>query len=194
MIRKIFAASVATVAIAFAGPALAGPARAGGGSAGANAEMNPGASARMNAGAMGGPSHAGINARVNSQGLANASATGSSHASRNSVLSSGTTTIPRAPNSQGLQHASTTAIANANSASVLARGAVPSTSLPGLTTGLTVQNSSGTDIGTVSQVVTDSSGNVRLVVVTSSTGQTYRLAPSTLSISGSTVTTTTTNL
>jgi hypothetical protein len=46
-------------------------------------------------------------------------------------------------------------------------------------------------IGTVSQVVTDSSGNIRAVIVTNSTtGQTFRLAPNTLSISGGTVTTT----
>jgi hypothetical protein len=42
----------------------------------------------------------------------------------------------------------------------------------------------------VSQIVTDSSGNVRLVIVTSSTGQTFRLAPTSLTLSGGVVTTT----
>jgi hypothetical protein len=40
-------------------------------------------------------------------------------------------------------------------------------------------------------VVTDSSGNVRLVIVTSPTGQTLRLAPTTLTMSGNTVVTST---
>lgn len=97
-------------------------------------------------------------------------------------------------NSQGPYHASPTGIAHANSHSVLAGGAVASTSLPGLTTGLTVQNSTGTTLGTVSRVVTDSSGNIRMVYVTSSTGQVYAVAPSTLSISGNVVTTSSTTL
>lgn len=93
-------------------------------------------------------------------------------------------------NSQGPLHASPTGIAHANAHSVLASGAVASGSLAGLATGLTVNTSSGTTLGTVSQIVTDSSGNVRLVIVTSSTGQTYRLSPTSLSLSGGVVTTT----
>lgn len=91
--------------------------------------------------------------------------------------------------SQGPMHASPTGIAHANSHSVLAAGAVASSVLPGLTTGLTVQSSTGTTLGTVSQVVTDSSGNIRMVIVTSPTGQTLRLAPTTLTMSGTTVVT-----
>jgi sporulation protein YlmC with PRC-barrel domain len=93
-------------------------------------------------------------------------------------------------NSQGPLHASTTGIAHANIRSVLAGGMVVSGSLAGLATGLTVNTSIGTTLGTVSQIVTDSSGNIRLVIVTSSTGQTYRLAPTSLSLSGGVVTTT----
>jgi sporulation protein YlmC with PRC-barrel domain len=93
-------------------------------------------------------------------------------------------------NSQGPLHASTTGIAHANSHSVLASGTVVSGSLAGLTTGLTVNTSTGTTLGTVSQIVTDASGNIRLVIVTSSTGQTFRLSPTTLTISGGVVTTT----
>lgn len=91
---------------------------------------------------------------------------------------------------RGLMHASPTGIAHANSHSVLAGGAVASAVLPGLTTGLAVQSSAGTSLGTVSQVVTDSSGNIRLVIVTSPAGQTLRLAPATLTMSGNTVVTT----
>lgn len=186
MIRTALRTAAASVAILIAGSALAAPGGGGGGPAGGG-NVNAGANAGM-----GGPSQSGLDARVNSQGPMNASPTGISHASPNSVLNtnSTTTTTTRATNSQGLQHASPTGISHANTNSVLGRGAVPSTSLPGLTTGLTVQNSSGTTLGTVSRVVTDSSGNIRLVIVTSSTGQTYRLAPTTLSISGGVVTTT----
>jgi hypothetical protein len=93
-------------------------------------------------------------------------------------------------NSQGPLHASATGIAHANVHSVLAGGAVASTALPGLATGLTVNTSGGTTLGTVTQIATGSDGSIRQVVVTSSTGQTYRLSPSSLSISGSVVTTT----
>lgn len=176
MIRKIFAASVAGAALAVAGPAVAGPGHAGGG-AGANAGI----------GAGGG--HAGMNAGINSQGSLNASP--NSALDRGATTTTTTTTNPAAGVSQGPNHASVNGIAHASSRSVLASGTVPSASLPGLTTGLTVQSSTGATLGTVSQVVTDRSGNIRLVVVTNtSTGQTYRLAPTSLSISGGVVTTT----
>jgi len=93
-------------------------------------------------------------------------------------------------NSQGPLHASATGIAHANSHSVLAGSAVVSGSLAGLTTGLSVNTSTGTTLGTVSQIVTGTDGSIRLVVVTSSTGQVYRLSPSSLSLSGGVVTTT----
>ena len=89
-----------------------------------------------------------------------------------------------------LMHASVRGISRASSHSVLAGGAVLSSALPGLTTGLTVKNSGGTTVGTVHQIVTGPDGSVRLVVVTSPTGQTFRLIPSTLSVSGGVVTTT----
>lgn len=189
MIRKIFTASVATAAIALAGAAVAGPP----------------------AGRGGGPSQTGMDARVNSQGPMNAAPMGVMNASPNSVLGSGTTittttgaatmdevnspptTNPAAGVSQGPAHASTTGIAHANSHSVLASGAVPTTALPGLAQGLNVVNANGTTIGTVSQIVYGTDGTIRMVTVTNTaTGQTYRLSPATLSISGSTVTTTST--
>jgi sporulation protein YlmC with PRC-barrel domain len=116
-----------------------------------------------------------------------------STSSRLAGVNSTTTTAfnnPAVGHSQGPLHASTTGIAHANYHSVLAGGAVVSGSLAGLTSGLTVNTSTGTTLGTVSQIVTDSNGNIRLVIVTSSTGQTYRLSPSSLSISGGVVTTT----
>ena len=144
---------------------------------------------------------------MNSQGPSNASPTGIMNASPNSVLNRTATTPPAtAPttdtnfstksqatvNSQGPANASPTGITHANSNSVLARGAVASSTLTGLSTGMTVNNSAGTSIGTVSQIITGPNNTIRGVVVTSSTGQTFRLAPSTLTISGSVVTTTST--
>jgi hypothetical protein len=164
--------------MAFAGPAVAGPGHAGGG-----------VGASVNAGAMGGPGHAGVNAGLNAQGALQASP--NSVLNRGTTVSTTTTVNPAVGISQGPNHASITGIAHANSRSVLAGGTVSSTALPGLTTGLTVQTRTGATLGRVSQVVTDRSGNIRLVVVTNaSTGQSYRLAPTSLSISGNLVTTT----
>jgi hypothetical protein len=67
---------------------------------------------------------------------------------------------------------------------------VVSGTLAGLTTGETVNTSSGTTLGKVSQIITGADGSVRLVLVTSSTGRVLRLSPSTLSVSGGVVTTT----
>lgn len=93
-------------------------------------------------------------------------------------------------NSQGPLHASATGIAHANAHSVLAGGAVLATTLPALTTGLTVNSRTGVTLGTVSRVITGTDGSIRQVIVTSSTGQTFILSPAMLSISGGVVTTT----
>lgn len=161
MIRNILCAAIGGAAIALAGPALADP--GGGGHAGGGGGAGPGISIPA-----GGPSQTGIDARVNSQGPANASPTGIEHSSPNSVL-----------------HDTTTA----TTTNVRGHG-VLSSALPGLSAGLTVKNSTGTSIGTVSRIITDSRGTIRAVLVTSSTGRTFRLAPSTLTISGGVVTTT----
>jgi hypothetical protein len=123
----------------------------------------------------------------------NGGAGGMGNAGANGSMSGdlgGFVTNPAAGVSQGPAHASITGITNANSHSVLASGAVPGSMLTGLQTGENVVNGSGTSIGTVTQVITDSSGNVRMVLVTSPTGQVFRLAPNTLSITNGIVTTT----
>jgi hypothetical protein len=149
-------------------------------------------------------------AGMHSQGPANASPTGIGHASPNSVLNRDTTTgttgslmgdqtqprynpnSPAAERSRGPQNASPNGMMHANENSVLARGAVSATQLQGLNTGLTVQDSTGATVGTVSQVITGPNNTIRGVVVTSPTGQTFRLAPTSLTVSGSVVTTTST--
>jgi hypothetical protein len=145
---------------------------------------------------------------MHSEGAASASATGIDHASSMSVLNRGSVTTTTRPatssgtnyslNSQGavhsqaLQHASPTAIAHASSNSVLARGAAASSTLSGLNTGLTVQTTSGATLGTVTQIITGPNNTIRAVVVTSATGKTYTLPGSSLSVSGSIVTTSST--
>lgn len=97
-------------------------------------------------------------------------------------------------NSQGPANASPNGIAHASPNSVLARGAVQSSTLPGLTTGLVVNNTSGTQVGTVSRVITGPNNTIRAVVVKTSSGQLVTLPPSSLTISGSVVTTTSTSI
>ncbi len=157
-------------------------------------------------GAMNGPAGGSSSvASMHSEGPANASQTGIDHASSMSVLNRGTATngttssttnysarSQGAVHSQALQHASPNAIAHANANSVLARGGVASSTLSGLNTGLTVQTTSGTTLGTVSQIITGPNNMIRAVVVTSASGQTYTLPANSLSVSGSIVTTTST--
>lgn len=188
MFHKSLLAVVASAAVLSAVPALAQGKGGGGGQGGP-------------------PPGAGSQGGMNSQGPANASPTGIMNASPNSVLSTvpPTTTTPTADvnassksqattNSQGPSHASPTGISHANQNSVLARGAVQSITLAGLATGLAVNNSSGTQVGTVSRVITGPNNTIRAVVVTTTSGKTVTLSPSTLTISGSVVTTTSTTV
>ena len=90
-------------------------------------------------------------------------------------------------NSQGPVHASATGIAHANSRSVLA-GASGRTTLTGVSVGMPLI-SNGTQVGTVYRVVT-ANGVVTRVLVQGSNGRIFSLAPSSLAVSGGTVTTT----
>jgi hypothetical protein len=159
MTRSIITIALGSAAMAFAGPAIAAP---GGGHAGGNA------GASVNAGA---------NARVNSQGAIQANPNSILNSNVNSALHTTTPTVNTNTrvNSQGVLNANPSGISHSSSNSALARGAVSSTALPGLTTGLTVNNSTGASIGTVSQVITGTDGSIRAVVVTSPTGHTTLL-------------------
>jgi len=91
-------------------------------------------------------------------------------------------------NSQGPAHASATGIAHANSHSVLAGGSA--TALTGVSVGMPLI-SNGTQVGTVYRVVT-ANGVITRVLVQGTNGRIYSLAPSALTASGGSVTTTTT--
>jgi hypothetical protein len=69
----------------------------------------------------------------------------------------------------------------------------PANPLQGLTNGQLVTTSGGANLGTISQIVTGADGAISQVIVTSTNGQTYRLAPASLSISSGVVTTSDTN-
>jgi len=177
---KISVAFLAGAALLATGPALAKP-EGGGGSGGPPTTMGAPAG-----GGMSGPS-----------------STATERANPNSPVSTTTTRSPDTTttgstrrdqarqNSQGPEHASPTGVAHANENSVLATGSVAADTLPGLTTGLTVNSSTGTSLGTVSQVITRSDGSIRMIVVTTSTGETVRIPATSLSISGDVVTVTT---
>jgi hypothetical protein len=190
MLRTIITASVASAAIAVAAPAVAGP---GHGAPGGGA-MQPNTS-------MGGPSQAGLDARMNSQGPMNASPIGIMNASADSVLKGSTTTTtkprttpptvnPATGVSQGPAHASPTGISHANSHSVLAGGSVPASSLPTLALNAPINSSTGSALGTVTQIISGPNNTIRMVVVTTSTGQVYRLPANSLSLVNGVLTTT----
>lgn len=189
MFRNIANTALVGAAMIVAGPALAGPGGGGGHGGGSSIGMRGGFGAAMGP-SMNEPSRVGINSRVNSQGMLSASPRGIARSDTRSALHAQTATRVRGATSQSLMHASLTAISHASPRSALARASVSRSALPGLTTGLTVKGNGGTTIGTVSRIVTGTDGRIRLLVATSSSGRTIRIAPNTLSISGGVVTTT----
>lgn len=95
----------------------------------------------------------------------------------------------RRANSQGPAHANIKGLMNASPNSVLADAGV--TTLTGLTTGLTVNNSAGMSIGTVTEVLTNRSGAVIGVRVDlTGDGGIVFIPATTLTIDGTIVTTT----
>lgn len=196
---KLTIAALAGTALLASAPALAKPGGGQGGGHGGHGGSPSGPPTTTGQGSgMGGMNNPGA-----TMGPTNASPTATERASPNSPVSTTTTTTTdptttgtsqredARTNSQGPDNASTTGIANANENSVLASGSVAAETLPGLNTGLTVRSSTGADLGTVSEVVTGTDGSIRLIVVTSETGETIRIPATSLSISGDVVTTTT---
>ena len=142
---------------------MGGPGNAGG--FGQGGPFGPGGPAGMgNMGGMGGISDMGSTmrdmGRMNSQGPANASATGIAHANQNSEL------------------AGTTATKTATSGP-----------LAGLTTGTTLY-SNGTAVGTVQQIRVSGRGTVAMIVVKGTDGGLYAVPASKLTYSGGTLSTT----
>lgn len=92
-------------------------------------------------------------------------------------------------NRESPNRASPNGVANANENAGLSSATVGD--LSGLKTGLTVKDSTGVTLGTVSKIETSKDGKVSNVLVASANGsRTIRLPPTSLSISGDVVTTT----
>lgn len=94
--------------------------------------------------------------------------------------------------SQGTAHASVNGLVHASPKSALARAGV--TSLTGLTTGLAVNNSAGTKIGTVSNIFANRTGAVVGVQVSLNGGGSVTLPATSLSMNGTTVVTSSASL
>lgn len=93
-------------------------------------------------------------------------------------------------NSRGPDHASDRALTRANRNSVL-YGTTRTRALRDLSAGMTVRDTNGVRIGTVTRVLRSGDGSVRNVLVRSDTSaRIVPLAPSTLSLDGGVVTTT----
>ena len=92
--------------------------------------------------------------------------------------------------SQGAAHANINGLIHASPHSALASAGV--TSLTGLATGLTVNNSGGTAIGTINQIITNTSGAVVGIRVDLTGGGTAIIPATTLSMNGTTVVTSST--
>jgi hypothetical protein len=178
--RKLTLTALAGAAMILAAPAVAqrgpgggAPGAAGGhgnaggfgagGSGGFGGGLSGGFGAGMGNGGMGNIGNVGSTmrdqGRSNSQGAANASATGIAHANENSVLAGTTATT-----------------------------SVTSGVLAGLTTGTTLY-SNGTAVGTVQQIRTTGRGSVAVVVVKGTNGGLYAVPASKLTWSGGTLST-----
>jgi sporulation protein YlmC with PRC-barrel domain len=174
MPRKPILTALASAAILCGGQALAqhggGPGGGGGGGHGGGPGGGAGGMGMGNAGGPGGMGNAGgMNddfgasmrdmGRANSQGPANASATGIAHANENSVLAGTTGT-----------------------------NTVTSGALAGVTTGMPVY-SNGTQVGTVQQIRMAGNGSVALVLVKGANGGLFPVPANKLSLSGGTLST-----
>lgn len=192
MFRTKFFTSIASLAIVAAAPAIAGPGGGHGGNGGGNgggqgAGAMGGAGPMGGAGSMGGPmsgTTSGLNrtgadiratARSSSEGPEYANPHAIERANQNSVLSTGTTS-------------GTTTTTSGSQLRASGQNRFQS-SLTGVTTGMTVTDSAGTTIGTVSGVRTVGNGSIKTVQVTLTNGQVVTLAPSSLSLSGGVLTT-----
>lgn len=189
MTRTKFLTTIAAVAVVTATPAIAKPG-SGGGNAGAGAG-GPAAGGPMS-GAGGGISDMGSTmrdlGRANSQGPANADTRAIDRANENSVLRSAPTGTENPAMNSASRSKGETGV-RANTSTEVRGGANAGVQLTGVTSGMSVVDSSGATIGTVTDVSARGNGSVRNVQVTLTDGQVITLAPSSLSLSGNVLTT-----
>ena len=171
--RTLLTASAATIALIIAAPVAAQ--RGTGSNHPSGTSMGgPSLSLPSTEGAMpeGGPIATQV--RLNSQGPAHASSLGIHNASPSSALHTNLTNHP----AMDAHHQSSI---DAHSPAAHHPG---SSHVVDLQTGLTVFNSGGHILGTISHVLTDAHGMITGVLVTAPTGQTYNLPANSFSLSG----------
>lgn len=187
MKSEIFISLISCVALAAPAPLMAQGRGGGHGVGGAGISMGGGLGAGM--GGMGGM---GAGGRMDGGVGASSGIGRDAIHGRGSVDTGISTRATAREDSQGPVHASDRALERANANSVLSGSTGVGGSLMGLRTGLTVRDTTGAAIGTVTRVNRSSDGTVRSVIVSSDSGRhrTVRLAPESLSVSGDVVTTT----
>jgi hypothetical protein len=185
MFRNTLFATIATAAVVVATPALAKPGASGGLSGGLGTSVRAGGATTTDIGVS-----VRDTARVNGQAAAsaNANARAMERANTNSAvsndLSSETTTGSRI-RTRDLQSDSSTRISTKSNLSTSTQ-----TQLSGVTTGMTVVDSGGTTVGTVTGLRTVGNGSVKTVQVTLSDGSVIFLSPNSLTLNGDVLTTT----
>jgi hypothetical protein len=175
VMRTLLTASAATIALIIAAPVAAQ--RGTGSNHPSGTSMGgPSLSLPSTEGAMpeGGTSGIGTQARLNSQGPAHASSVGIHNASPSSALHTNLTNHP----AMDAHHHS---LIDDHSPAAHHPG---SSHVVDLHTGLTVFNSGGHILGTITHVLTDAHGMITDVLVTAPTGQTYSLPANSFSLSG----------
>ena len=173
MTRISLTASIATLALVAAAPALAKP---GGGGDGARGAARGGAAApARDVGSAVRDVARTVNDRT-SGAIDRANANSLSRSPADSEAVTGTRIPSTSIDSRAKAKASVSANANA--------------SLTGVTTGMSVVDSSGVEVGTVTGVRTVGSGNVKAVQVTLADGSVILLSPNSVSLDGDVLTTT----
>ena len=172
MTRISLTASIATIALVAAAPALAKP---GGGDGARGAARGGAAAPARDIGSAVRDVARSVNDRT-SGAIDRANANSLSRSAADSEAVTGTRIPSTSIDSRAKAKASVSANANA--------------SLTGVTTGMSVVDSSGVEVGTVTGVRTVGSGNVKAVQVTLADGTIILLSPSSVSLDGDVLTTT----
>jgi hypothetical protein len=179
MKRLTLLTTIATLGVAAAAPALAGPGgggggRGGGGGLGLGAGVNAGAGATIDRGMGRGNGNA-LGRGMSGDILGSARSTGSAR----TEAVTGTRIPDSATRIRGKSEVRASTGVNS----------MASTRLTGVESGMTVNDSGGAAIGTVTGVTTKGNGSIRTVQVTLTNGQIVTLAPSSLTLNGDVLTT-----
>lgn len=188
MKRLTFFATISALAVATAAPVLAAPGGNGGGNGGGRG-IGAGGAATIDRGSQGmGRGLGSDNLRGSLSGSTDTKVRG------NSRFDDMPVTGTRIPESAG--RAKDKASTETTAGTRVATRAASTSSLTGLETGMTVNDSGGVAIGTVSGIITKGNGTIRAVQVTLTSGQIITLAPNGLTLEGDVLTTasTTSNL